>query len=113
MRTQCRDHILMFVVGELDRELPFIFRLNCLAGDIRFAEGESAIFARRRTHVTDRANRRTRGDESLSCEKLLSMTTDTGVVVWKVSDVGEVTFRRPFSWDLVTGVAGEAFVLFG
>lgn len=100
----------MFVVGKLDRELPFIFRLCRLAGDIRLAETEAPVFARRRTHVTDRANRRTRADESLSRKELLSMATDTGVVVWKVSDIGEVAFRRPFSWDLVTGSAGEAFV---
>lgn len=103
----------MFVVGKLDSELPFVFRLCCLTAGVRFAEDESRIFARRRTDVTDRTNRRTRGDESLSCEKLLSMTTDTGVVAWKVSDVGKVAFRGPFSWDLVTIIAGEAFVLFG
>lgn len=111
--TQGGDHVLMFVVGKLDRELPFIFRFCCLAGDIRFAEGESPIFARRRPHVTDRANRRTRADESLSRKELLSMATDAGVMVWKVSDIGKVTFRRPFSWNFVTGIAGEAFVLFG
>ena len=100
----------MFVMRELDRELAFVLRLCCLAGHIRFGEGESRIFARRRTHVTDRTNRRTRAAEGLPRKKLLSMTTDTGVVAWKVSHVGEVTFRSPFSWDLVAGITGETFV---
>lgn len=102
----------MFVVWELDGELPFIFWLCCQAGEIRFAETEAPIFPRRGAHVTDRADRRTRADESLSCEKLLSMTTDTGVMVWKVSDVGEVTLCRPACWQLVTCIAGQAFVFF-
>ena len=102
----------MFVVWELDSELPFIFRFHCQAGDIRFAEIESPIFARRGPHVTDRADRWTGAHESLSCEKLLSMTTDAGVMVWKVSDVGEVTLRRPACGQLVTCIAGQALVFF-
>ena len=110
--AQGSNHILMLVMGKLDRELPFIFRLWHLAGNIRFPESVSPIFARRRTHVTDSANRRTGAEERLSRKELLSMTTDAGVMLWKVSDVGKITFRRPFSWDLVTGIAGEVFVFF-
>ena len=102
----------MLVVWKLYSELPFIFRFYCQAREIRFAETEAPIFPRRCAHVTDRADNRTRADESLSCEKLLSMTTDAGVMVWKVSYVGEVTLRRPACYQLVTCIAGQAFVFF-
>src|SRR6266436_7603302 len=97
----------MFVVGKFDRELSFIFWFHSLACAIRFAEDKSPVFARRGAHVTDRANSRTRADERLSCEKLLSMTTDTGIVVWEVSDIRKVTFSRPCGGNSVTGIASQ------
>ena len=100
----------MFVVRKLDRELPFIVWFCGLAGAIRFAENETPVFARCRAHVTDRANRRTRADERLAREKLLSMTTDTGIMVWKVSNVRKVALCRPGSGKLVARVTGQALV---
>ena len=112
-RANGSDHVLMFVVRKLDRELPFISWFLSLAGAIRFAENEAPVFARRGAHVTNRTNRRTGADERLSREKLLSMTTDAGIVVWKVSSVRKVTFCRPRRRNLVTGVAGQTLVLVG
>ena len=40
------------------------------------------------------------------------MTTDTGVMVWKVSDVGKRALGRPVSRDLMTGIARQTLVLF-
>ena len=103
----------MFVVGELDRELPFIFWFDGLACGIRFAEDEAAVFARGGAHVTDRANSRTRAGERLAREKLLSMTTDTGFMVWKVSDIREVTLCGPGCRNFVTGITRQTFVFVG
>lgn len=102
----------MFVVRELDHKLSFIFRLDRLVGCIWLAKYEAPLFARRGAHMTDRTNSRTITYERLSREKLLSMTTDTGVMVWKISDIREITLGRPVSRDLVAGIAGEALVLF-
>src|SRR5258708_1891840 len=100
----------MFVVGKLNRELSFIFWFCGLACAIRFAERETPVFVRRGVHVADRADSRTCADEGLSCEKLLAMTTDTGIMTWKVSDVRKVTFCGPHRRDFVTGIARQAFV---
>ena len=100
----------MFVVGELDRELPFIFWFYGLPCGVRFAEDEAAVFARRAAHVTDRANSRTRAGERLAREKLLSMTTDTGIVVWKVGDIREITFSGPCGRNFVTGITHQTLV---
>lgn len=100
----------MFVVGKLDRELPFIFRFCGLARAIRFAEGEAAVFARRGAHVTDRADSRTRAGERLTREKLLSMTTYAGIVVWKISDIRKITFCSPCGRNFVTAITAQTFV---
>ena len=100
----------MFVVGELDRELPFVFRFCSLARAIRFAEDEAPVFARRGTHVTDGANNGTRARERLVREKLLSMTTDTGIMVWKVSNIRKITLSGPCGRNFVTGITHQILV---
>ena len=102
----------MFVVREFDYELSFIFRFCRLSGAVWLAEYETPNLARRGAHVTDRANSRTRGHERLPREKLLSMTTNTGVMVWKVGDVGKIALRGPLGRDLVASVAGQTLMLF-
>ena len=108
-----RDHVLMFVVGKLDRELPFIFCFGRLARAIRFSEDKAAVFARRGAHVTDRADSRTRAGKRLAREKLLSMTTDTSIMVWKVSDIGEITLSGPCGGNFVTGITRQTLVFAG
>ena len=103
----------MFVVRKLNRELPFIFWFCSLAGAVWFTEDEASVFTRGGAHMTDRANSRTSAGERLSREKLLSMTTDAGVVIWKVSHVREVTFCRPGCRHFVTGVAGQSLMFVG
>ena len=100
----------MFVVGKLNRELSFIFWFCGLARAIRFAKRETPVFARRGAHVADRADNRTRADEGLSREKLLAMTTDTGIMTWKVSDVREIALGRPRRGNFVTGIARQTLV---
>ena len=100
----------MFVVGELDRELSFVFRFRSLARAIRFSEDEAPVFARRGTHVTNRANNRARAGERLAREKLLSMTTDTGIMVWKVSNIRKITLCGPCGRNFVAGVTHQTLV---
>ncbi|SRR6266436_7667732 len=100
----------MFVVRKLDGELSFVLWFCRLAGAIRFAENKPAILARSGAHVTDRANSRTRPDERLAREKLLSVTTDTGIVVWEVSDIRKITFRGPGRGDLVARIASQTLM---
>jgi hypothetical protein len=100
----------MFVVGKLNRELPLIFWFDGLACAIRFAEDKAPVRARCGAFVTDRANSRTRAGQRLPREKLLSMTTDAGVVIWKVSDVRKITFRGPCRRNFVTGIASQTLV---
>jgi len=102
----------MFVVRKLDRKLPFVFRFCRLIGIIRLAESEARIFARRGVQMTDGANRRTRCDKGLACEKLLPVTTHTRFVIGKIGDVREFSFGSPGSWNFVTRVAGQALVSF-
>ena len=102
----------MFVVGKLDLELPFISWFGSLARAVRFAETEASLLARRRAHVTDSANNRTRPHERLSREELRSMTTNTGVMVWKIGDIRKVALGSPGRRDLVTGIAPKTFVRF-
>jgi hypothetical protein len=64
-------------------------------------------------HVTDGANRRAGGDESLACEKLLAMTTYTSVMVWKIRNIGENSFCSPFSGNFVAGVTSQTLMLVG
>lgn len=108
--AQRRDHALMFVVRELDRELPFVFRLRRLASIIRLAKSEPHIFARRGAHVTDGADCRAGAGESLPREELLPVTTHTRIVIGKVRRVGKIFLRRPRGWQFVTGVARQALV---
>ena len=98
---------------KLDRELTFVFCFRGLIRTVGLAESKPALFTRRRAHVTDRANRRAGGDKSLAGEKLLAMTTYTSIVVWKIRNVGEFSFRRPLGGNFVAGVASEALMLVG
>ena len=100
----------MFVVRKLDRELSLVFWFRSLGGAIRLPKDEAPVCARRSSHVADGANRRTDADERLAREKLLSMTTDAGVVVWKVSYIRKVALCRPGSGNFVTGVAGQTLM---
>ncbi len=111
--AQRRNHVLMFIVRELDGELAFVFRLRRLTSIVRFAESEPRIFARRGAHVTDRADRRAGSGEGLPREKLLTMAANAGVVIGKVCGVRKISFRRPCGRQLVTGVAREALVFLG
>ena len=108
-----RDHVLMFVVGKLDRELPFIFCFGRLARAIRFSEDKAAVFARRGAHVTDRADSRTRAGKRLAREKLLSMTTYTSIMVWKISDIRKITLSGPCGGNFVTGTTRQTLVFVG
>jgi hypothetical protein len=112
-RTSGRDHVLMFVVRKLDHELSFIFRFYRLVSRVRFAKREAYLRARCSLHMTYRANSRTGSHERLSGEKLLSMTTDAGIVVREVSYIGKIAAGRPWRGNLVTRVASQAFVLVG
>jgi len=107
------DHVLMLVVRKLDRELPFVFWLRGLAGAIRVAENEAPVFTRGGAHMTHRANSRTRAGERLVREKLLSMTTNTGIMIWKVSHVRKVAFCRPGGRHFVAGITGQTLMLVG
>ncbi len=100
----------MFVVGKLDCELPFISCFGSLACAVRFAEDKAPFFARRGAQVTNRADSRTRAGERLAREKLLSMTMDTGIVVWKVSDIREITLSGPCGGNFVTGITHQTLV---
>jgi len=102
----------MFVVRELDRELPLIFWFRRLPRAVRFSEREASVFARRCAQVTDRANRWARAGEGLSREKLLAMTAHTGVVIGEVCDVRKISLRRPGGGNFVAGVARQASMLF-
>ena len=111
--TNVRDHVLMFVVRKLDGELPFIFWFGRLAGAIRFAENEAPSFAGRGAYVTDRTDSRTRAGERLPREKLLSVTTNTGIMVWKISDIRKITLCGPCRGNFVTGIASQTPVFVG
>jgi len=63
--------------------------------------------------VTHRANGWAGAHEGLPREKLLSMTTDAGIVVWKVSYIRKIALCRPGSGNFVTGIAGETLVFVG
>lgn len=103
-RTERGNYVLMFVMREFNRELPFVPRFDRLIGVVGFAESKAAILAGRGAHMTDRANHRARGYERLPCEKLLSMTTHTGIMIWKVRDVRENSLSGPLGGNFVTGI---------
>lgn len=108
-----RDHVLMFVMRELDRELAFVFGLRRLTSIVRLAKSEPHILARPGAHVTDGADCRAGAGESQPREELLPVTTHTRIVIGKVRRVGKISLRRPRGRHLVTGVAREALVFLG
>ncbi len=63
--------------------------------------------------MTDGANRRPTAGDCLPGEELLPVTTKACVMIWKVRNVGKISFCGPGRRDFMTGVAGEALVLFG
>ena len=100
----------MLVVRKLDRELAFVFCFGRLVRTVRFAKSKAPSFTRCGTHVADGANGRAGEHKSLTCEKLLAMTTYTSVMVWKVSNVGKRSLRSPFSGKRVARVTSQALV---
>ena len=103
----------MFVVRKLDRELPFVFWFRSLAGAIRLTENETNLLAGGGAQMADDTNGGAGAGQRLSREKLLSMTTDTGIMVWKVGNVGKVALRRPWRGNFVAGVARQTLVFVG
>src|SRR6266436_2736355 len=103
----------MFVVRKLDGELAFIFWLGGLGRHVRFAEDEAPVCARCGAHMADRADSRTRAGERLPREKLLSVTTNTGIMVWKISDIRKITLCGPYRGNFVTGIASQTLVFVG
>jgi hypothetical protein len=63
--------------------------------------------------MTDSADSRTGAGERLAREKLLSMTTDTGIMVWKVGNVRKTTLRGPCRGNLVARIASQTLVFIG
>jgi hypothetical protein len=96
---------------KLDRELPFFFRPGWLTSSVGISEDEAGILTGRGPYMTNSADGRAGADECLSCEKLLPVTTNAGVVIGKISNVRKISLRGPRRWNFVTGIAGEAFVL--
>src|SRR5260370_38078987 len=107
------NYVLMFVVRELNRDLSFMFWFGGLAGIIWFSESETSIFPRRSAQMTDGANYRTGADKSLSCEKLLAMTTYASIMIWKICDIRKSAVCGPIRGDLMTGITGQTLMLFG
>ena len=103
---------MMFVVRKLNRELPFFFWLHRLIRVIRKAENIARIRAWSGAHMTNGANRRTRTDESLACEELLTMTVHASIVTGEIGHIGKISFGGPDSWKFMTGAACKALVLF-
>jgi hypothetical protein len=121
MRSDCdrlksmrlSNHVLMFVVGKLDFELPLISGFGGLVRRVWFTESEPPIFPRRGLQMTDGANRRARSHERLARKELWPVTTDARIMVGKISDVGKSPVRRPRGRDLVTRVALETLMFVG
>ena len=109
--TRISDHVLMLVMRKLDRELPVFLRPGCLTSIVGITEGEACIVTRRGAHMTNGADGRAGSDHSLPREELLPVTTNAGVVIGKISDVGKISFGVPRGWDFVTGIARQALVL--
>ncbi len=63
--------------------------------------------------MADGANGGTGAGQRLPREKLLSMTTDAGIMVWKVGYIRKIALCRPGSGNFVTGIAGETLVFVG
>ncbi len=103
-RTERRNYVLMFVMREFNRELPFVARFGGLIRVVGFAESKTAILAGRGAHMTDSANRGAGGYEGLPCKKLLSMTTHTGIMIWKVRNVRKNPLGGPLGGDFVTRI---------
>ena len=75
-RRERSNHVLMFVVRKLDRELALVFRFKGLIRVIRFAESEAPSFFGRSAQVADCANCWASAAECLSGKELLAMTTN-------------------------------------
>jgi hypothetical protein len=103
----------MLVVGKIDRELTLVFRFGRLIGIVGLAKDETRSLARRGAQVTDRADCRTSSAHCLARKKLWPVTTDAGIVIGKISDVGKIAFRVPGCRYLMTSIAGKRFVLLG
>src|SRR6266849_2861432 len=103
----------MFVVRKLDRELTLVFGFRDLIRIVGLAESEARVFARSGAQVTDGANRRPTAAERLAGEELLPVTTNACVMIGKICNVGKFSLCGPGRRDFMTGVAGEAHVLFG
>ena len=110
-RTKHRDHVLMFVVGELDSELALVFWFRLLRRVVGFAETEACFLAWRGAHMTHGADCRASSDHRLAREELLPVTTNARIVIRKVGRIGIISLRSPASRNLVTFVARETFVL--
>src|SRR6185437_1802943 len=108
-----RDHVLMFVMGKLNRELALVFCLRLLRRVVGLAESEAGLLARRGAHMTYRADCRPGSNHRLAREELLAMTTNARIMIGKVGHVGKISLRSPASRNLVTFVAGEILVLVG
>ena len=102
----------MLVVGKLDYELPLVFRFRLLIRRLWFTKREPRFSARRGFHMADRADRGTRSDHRLFREELLPMAADTGIVIWKVSNVGKISLCSRRGRNLVTFVARQGFMFF-
>jgi hypothetical protein len=79
---QQRDHILVPVMWECDRELLYPSRIS---------KRQPSLITRRRLRVTDRTDRRAR-----TAEELWPVTTHTRIVARIILDIGK--------GDLVTGI---------
>ncbi len=62
--------------------------------------------------MTNGTNGRTRRDERLPGEELLTMTTHAGIVIGKISDIGEFALCGPDCRNFVTGAAFQALMFF-
>ena len=103
----------MPVVWKLDGELPLVLWLRGLLGIVRFAESETRGGAWGRSQVTDGADCGTRATHRLGRKELRTMTTNAGIVIGEVSDIRKIALRIPDGRNLMTGIAGEAFMFVG
>jgi hypothetical protein len=109
-RTQTRNHVLMLIVGKLDRELALDFWFRRLIRIVWRAEIETCCFAGSGANVANCTDCRTGSAHCLARKKLRPMTTHAGLVIRKIRHVRKIALGIPGGWDLMTGVAGQAFV---
>src|SRR6266567_7294855 len=110
-RAASSDHILVLVMREFDRELPFFFRPGWLARVVGPAEREASFFPGCGAYVANSANGWAGAAECLTREKLLPVTTDAGIVIGKISHVREISFGIPRGRNFVATIARQALVL--